>query len=159
MEVLMAPWRYSYISSTNEKTGGCIFCDFPKSDEDEKYFILFRGATCFVILNAYPYSSGHLMVVPYRHTVDLASFSDLETLEFHKLTVHCMETIKRTFKAQGFNLGVNLGRVGGAGIDCHVHRHIVPRWEGDTNFMSVTSGTRVIPISLEDAYKRLKENW
>lgn len=156
----MAPWRYSYISSTKKGPAECIFCAFPKDgDDDHKHFIVFRGKTCFVILNAYPYSSGHLMVIPYRHTTDLTSFTSEEAAEFHDLTARSVECLKRAFRPEGFNIGINLGEAAGAGIATHIHCHVVPRWGGDSNFMAAIGDTKVVPISLEETWKRCRECW
>ena len=160
METLMAPWRYSYICST--KSGGktCIFCDFPADgSDDKKHFIVYRGQTCFVILNAYPYSSGHLMIIPYRHTTDLSSFTREESLEFHDLIARSIEALKAAFRPDGFNVGINLGAAAGAGIDTHVHCHVVPRWNGDSNFMGAIGDTKVVPISLEETWERVRASW
>lgn len=160
METLMAPWRYSYIKST--KSGGktCIFCDFPSDGSgDKKHFIVYRGKTCFVILNAYPYSSGHLMIIPYRHTTDLSSFTQEEALEFHELTARAIACLKEAFHPDGFNVGINLGAAAGAGIDTHIHCHVVPRWNGDSNFMGAIGDTKVVPISLEETWERCRACW
>ncbi|WP_286933277.1 MULTISPECIES: HIT family protein [Aminobacterium] len=160
MESIFAPWRMAYISSsTEEKEEHCIFCDFPKEDRDEDRLILFRGEKCFVMCNAFPYNPGHLMVAPYRHTALYENLLDEELLEMHRLAGHCLKVLKKVMAPQGFNLGVNLGRVGGAGFDGHLHLHIVPRWNGDTNFMPVLAETRVIPESLEQTYCKIKDAW
>lgn len=160
METLMAPWRYSYIQSAKSGSRTCIFCDFPTDGtEDRVHFIVFRGKHCFVILNAYPYSSGHLMVIPYRHTVDLSSFSADEALEFHALIARSVQCLKDAFHPQGFNIGINMGAAAGAGIDTHIHCHIVPRWSGDSNFMAAVGNTKVVPISLEETWSRCRANW
>lgn len=160
METLMAPWRYSYICSTKSDGKGCIFCTFPSDGTDDRaHFIVHRGRTCFVILNAYPYSSGHLMVIPYRHTTDLSSFTDEEALEFHTLTARAIKCLKAAFHPDGFNVGINLGAAAGAGIDTHVHCHVVPRWNGDSNFMGAIGDTKVVPISLEETWERCRANW
>lgn len=153
-EHLWAPWRLRYIEGASEP-GGCIFCDLPKQSADRENLILFRGTTAFVIFNRYPYTNGHLMVAPYRHTCDLADLSDDELLEIHQLVRDCTGWVKEAYQAQGFNLGVNLGSAAGAGIPGHVHWHIVPRWSGDTNFMTAVGETRVLPQSLEESYDRL----
>lgn len=153
-EHLWAPWRLRYIEGASEP-GGCIFCDLPKQSADRENLILFRGTTAFVIFNRYPYTNGHLMVAPYRHTCDLADLSDDELLEIHQLVRDCTAWVKQAYQAQGFNLGVNLGSAAGAGIPGHVHWHIVPRWGGDTNFMTAVGETRVLPQSLEESYDRL----
>ncbi|NJE55129.1 HIT domain-containing protein [Thermococcus sp. 21S9] len=154
MKVLWAPWRIEYIRSP--KHDGCIFCDFPKENRDRERLILYRGEKAFVIMNNYPYNPGHVMVAPYRHVANWEELTDEELLEIMKLTQLMIRAIKRAMNPDGFNLGVNLGRVAGAGIDSHVHLHIVPRWNGDTNFMPVIADTKVIPESLEEAYDELK---
>ncbi len=158
MKNIFAPWRISYIQNS-KKTSGCIFCDFPKQDEDDKNFIIHRGTSCFVIINRYPYNSGHIMVVPYRHTSDYSSLSPEEVTELHRLSSVAMDVMHRTIKPEGFNLGINIGKVSGAGVDDHIHLHIVPRWNGDTNFMPVMGDVRVIPQSLEETYRMFVENW
>ncbi len=154
MKVLWAPWRIEYIRSP--KHDGCIFCDFPKENRDRERLILYRGKKAFVIMNNYPYNPGHVMVAPYRHVANWEELTDEELLEIMKLTQLMIRAIKKAMKPDGFNLGVNLGRVAGAGIDGHVHLHIVPRWNGDTNFMPVIADTKVIPESLQEAYDELK---
>ena len=147
----------SYILAPKHE--GCIFCDFPAENNDDERFILHRGSTCFVIMNLYPYNPGHVMVVPYRHTADYTSLSPEELTEIETLSVSCIKTIKSAFGPDAFNLGVNLGTAAGAGVAEHLHRHIVPRWNGDTNFIPVISDMRVIPESHEATFKKLKEAW
>ena len=154
MKVLWAPWRIEYIRSP--KHDGCIFCDFPKENRDRERLILHRGKHAFVIMNNYPYNPGHVMVAPYRHVGKWEDLTDEELLEIMKLTQLMIRVIKKAMNPDGFNLGVNLGRVAGAGIDDDVHLHIVPRWNGDTNFMPVIADTKVIPESLQEAYDELK---
>lgn len=158
MKKIFAPWRAAYIQS-GEKPSGCIFCVFPAREDDEENLILFRGESCFVILNRYPYNSGHLMVVPYRHTAEYGSLDPKEVAEMHHLTSISMDVIKRTMNPEGFNLGINIGKVAGAGVADHVHMHVVPRWNGDTNFMPVMGDVRVVPQSLEETYRIFKEAW
>jgi len=155
MKILWAPWRIEYIRSP--KHDGCIFCDFPRENRDRERLILHRGKHAFVIMNNYPYNPGHVMVAPYRHVGRWEELTDEELLEIMKLTQLMIRAIKRAMNPDGFNLGVNLGRVAGAGIEDHVHLHIVPRWNGDTNFMPVIADTKVIPESLEEAYDELKK--
>ncbi|QDA31122.1 HIT domain-containing protein [Thermococcus indicus] len=154
MKTLWAPWRIEYIRSP--KHDGCIFCDFPKENRDRERLILYRGEHCFIIMNNYPYNPGHVMIAPYRHVGKWEDLTDEELLEIMKLSQLMIKALKKTMNPHGFNLGVNLGRVAGAGIDDHVHLHIVPRWNGDTNFMPVIADTKVIPESLEEAYDELK---
>lgn len=155
MKIMWAPWRIEYIRSP--KHDGCIFCDFPKENRDRERLILYRGKHCFIIMNNYPYNPGHVMIAPYRHVGRWEDLTDYELLEMMQLSQLMIKALKKTMNPQGFNMGVNLGRVAGAGIDDHVHLHIVPRWNGDTNFMPVIANTKVIPESLEEAYDELKK--
>ena len=147
-EQLWATWRLKYIEG-GDKAPGCIFCDFPANaktpEQDRETLILHRGEHAFIILNAYPYANGHLMVVPYRHTDTLENLDDATLSEVMQLTRLGVNLLKTAFKPDGFNLGVNMGKVAGAGIADHLHWHIVPRWSGDTNFMPVLADVRVIP--------------
>jgi len=156
-EQLWAPWRLKYIEST-QKTEGCIFCDFPAqgAEHDADHLIVTRSAHAYVILNAYPYSNGHLMVVPYRHTATLNDYDDAEMLDVMRLTRLGIDLLKAAYGPNGFNVGLNMGRVAGAGIAEHLHWHIVPRWHGDANFMTVIADVRVIPESLTDVLERLR---
>ena len=154
MKTLWAPWRIEYI--TGEKEKGCIFCNKPLEGKDNENLILYKGETSFIIMNRYPYSNGHLMVVPYKHTNSMSELNDSERLELMNLTTKCIEILD-IMKADGFNVGMNLGTAGGAGIDDHLHFHIVPRWNGDTNFMPIIGDVKVMPEYLEDTYKTLSE--
>ncbi|RLF76103.1 HIT family hydrolase [Thermococci archaeon] len=154
MKLIWAPWRIEYIRSP--KHDGCIFCDFPKENRDRERLILYRGEHAFVIMNNYPYNPGHVMIAPYRHVGKWEELTDEELLDMMKLSQLMIKALKRAMNPDGFNLGVNLGRVAGAGIEDHVHIHIVPRWNGDTNFMPVVADTKIIPESLEETYKELK---
>ncbi|MEP0767494.1 MAG: HIT domain-containing protein [Fimbriimonadia bacterium] len=156
MERIWAPWRLEYVEVAAEQHG-CIFCEKPAAQADEENLILFRGKTAFVILNLYPYSNGHLMVAPYKHAASLTELSEPELLELITLTRDATEWLKRAYHPSGMNIGMNLGRVAGAGIEGHIHMHVVPRWAGDTNFMAVLGDTRVIPEGLRRSYERLKE--
>jgi ATP adenylyltransferase len=153
-ERLWAPWRLQYIKG--EKADECIFCTKPALD-DESALIVRRGQHCFVMLNAYPYTSGHVMVAPYEHTADLERLAEPTAGELMALTQESIEAIRATYSPEGFNVGANLGTVAGAGVADHVHFHVVPRWEGDTNFMSVLGEVRVLPEALEDTQRSLKE--
>lgn len=153
---LWAPWRFQYITKADEKnSSGCIFVDLPAQQNDQENLILYRGETAFVILNRFPYTNGHLMVAPYKHTADMTQLNDQELLEINQLVTKCTAWIQEAYNPQGFNIGVNLGSAGGAGIPSHIHWHIVPRWSGDTNFMTSVGNVRVIPQSLEDSYRLL----
>jgi len=140
-----------------EKPKGCIFCHKLEQGKDEANFILFRGRANFVMMNLFPYNPGHLMVAPHRHTSELEDLSQKELLEHFELVRRMVSLLKKSMGAQGFNIGLNLKEVAGAGIAEHLHTHIVPRWLGDTNYMTVTAGTRVIPEAVAATYKRLKE--
>jgi ATP adenylyltransferase len=153
-ERLWAPWRLQYIKG--DKPGECIFCTKPRLD-DESALIVRRGERCFVMLNGFPYTSGHVMVAPYLHTADLAGLDRETSLELMALTQESLRAITAAYGPEGFNLGANLGSVAGAGVADHLHMHVVPRWEGDTNFMSVVGEVRVLPESLEDTQRTLKE--
>ncbi len=153
VEKLWAPWRMEYILSSK---GGCIFCEKSKESEDEKNYILVRGELCFVMLNAFPYNCGHLMVAPYRHSEQIEELTKEEIEDMARLARECIRALKEAFEPQGFNLGMNLGRESGAG-EAHLHLHIVPRWRGDTNFMPVLTDTKVISEALSETYRKLKE--
>ncbi len=156
-EVLWAPWRMAYIQGAPKEgeTGGDIFVDLPARGDDRTNLILYRGERAFVMLNAYPYTSGHLMVAPYRQVADVGLMTDAEHLEIGRLLGRCVAWIRECYSPDGFNLGVNMGRAAGAGIPNHLHWHVVPRWGGDTNFMTATAGVRVIPEGLPETYERL----
>jgi ATP adenylyltransferase len=157
-ERLWAPWRLRYIeAASGSPVEGCIFDELPAQENDRENLILYRGKTAFVIMNAFPYTNGHLMVAPFRHTNDLTLLTNEELLEINQLVAKCTSWIGKAYRPDGFNVGVNLGRAAGAGIPGHVHWHIVPRWEGDTNFMGVVGDVRVLPQSLEESYDRLAE--
>ncbi|GAB4342483.1 MAG: HIT domain-containing protein [Calditrichia bacterium] len=157
MENLWAPWRMEYIEQAANGSGeqGCIFCNRLEQSDDEKNLILFRGKNAFVIMNRFPYNNGHLMVVPNRHTGELTEVNPDEAAEMFKLVQLCLQALRKTMSPHGFNVGMNLGRVAGAGIEDHLHYHIVPRWNGDTNFMPVLGNTKVISESLEKSYGKL----
>lgn len=155
MKVLWAPWRLKYITADKEE--GCIFCKKPKEGNDKDNLILYTGETSFIIMNRYPYSNGHLMTVPYRHTNNFSDLTQEERLDLMNLTAKCLD-ILQVIKPEGFNIGMNLGRTGGAGIDDHLHFHIVPRWSGDNNFMPVIGNIRVMPEYLEETYETLSKH-
>ena len=155
MKVLWAPWRIKYI--TGDKEEGCIFCKKPKEGNDKENLILYTGETSFIIMNRYPYSNGHLMTVPYKHTNNFSDLTQDERLDLMNLTAKCLD-ILQVIKPEGFNIGMNLGRTGGAGIDDHLHFHIVPRWSGDNNFMPVIGDVRVMPEYLEETYETLSKH-
>ena len=154
MEHLWAPWRIEYIQRAPESD--CILCQKPRENNDEANFVLYRGRHNFIILNAFPYNPGHLMVAPYRHIADLQDLGDEEAKELFDVIKTGLELLKKAMKPMGFNIGLNLGRIAGAGIAEHIHIHIVPRWQGDTNFMPVLSDTRVLSEALNSTYEKLK---
>lgn len=158
MDIIRAPWRMAYIGS-EEKSPDCIFCVYPREDNDAENLILHRGRYTFVMLNRYPYATGHLLVIPYRHTSDLTTLTPEEGAELLELTQASIRAIEAASKPHGFNLGMNLGKTAGAGIDAHLHLHIVPRWDGDTNFMSVTAETKVLPEALSATREKLLSAW
>lgn len=151
----------TYIKMDGEtKTArGCIFCGKPTQSDDVANLVLYRGRHAFVLMNLFPYNNGHLMVAPYLHTADLAALDDAATLELMQLTKAAQATLTAAFHPQGFNIGMNLGTVAGAGIADHLHMHIVPRWNGDTNFMPVIGETKVMPDTLQGTFEKLKAAW
>ena len=158
MEPLHAPWRIEYILAPKVPAGeASVFKRIADSSEDEANLVIHRGRTCYALLNNYPYNGGHLMVVPYRQVPGLEDLTEDETLELMQVTRRCLAALRRTMKPDGFNVGLNLGRVAGAGIVEHLHLHVVPRWNGDTNFMPVLAGTAVLPVALSEVAARLRE--
>jgi len=157
MERLWRPWRMAYIKG-DERHSTCFLCDAARAPaaDDEKNLVVARGDVAFVILNLYPYNTGHLMIAPYRHVGDLDDLTHEETDEVWSLTRRAVKAHRETSQPHGFNIGINLGEVAGAGIPGHFHLHVVPRWGGDTNFMPVTAETKVLPEMLEETYRRLR---
>ena len=156
MEHVYAPWRYSYVSE--EKIEGCVFCHIAKNLEDDKLQVLFSDEYCYVVMNKYPYSPGHMMVVPHFHT---SNIEDLESDVWIQMSVRArqgVKLLKEVMPCEGVNIGMNLGRAAGAGIEQHVHYHILPRWIGDTNFITTISGTRVYPADFKAIFEKLKNN-
>lgn len=156
MDRLWAPWRMEYIGKVDDG-GECILCAKPQEQDDAKNHIIHRADLAFVILNAFPYSNGHLMVAPYRHTGDLLDLTDDELAAMMQEARLCTRILTAAMSPQGFNIGINIGRVAGAGIADHLHLHIVPRWSGDTNFMPVIGETRVLPQALAESYRVLRK--
>ncbi|MCF6150142.1 MAG: HIT domain-containing protein [Candidatus Kuenenia sp.] len=157
MKNIWAPWRVTYIKNAPEKDA-CFLCEaFGGNSEEEKYIVC-RGEECFCILNKYPYNSGHLMIVPNRHVADIAELTDGELLKIMKMTGEMKKHLTSLMNPDGFNIGINLGKSAGAGLLGHIHLHIVPRWDGDTNFMPVLSDVKVIPQSLEELSMELKRH-
>ncbi|MBW1782691.1 MAG: HIT domain-containing protein [Deltaproteobacteria bacterium] len=154
MKVLWAPWRMEYILSDQEGEG-CIFCPGDKRDEDRSRLILSVGRLCMVMMNRFPYINGHLLVAPVRHVRGLELLSPEETLDLLTVVGRSIEILKKVMKPEGFNVGLNLGRVAGAGVEEHMHFHIVPRWNGDNNYMTVLGEVRVVPEHIEETYQRL----
>ncbi|MBP7275356.1 MAG: HIT domain-containing protein [Kiritimatiellae bacterium] len=154
MKNLWAPWRMDFIRSP--KTDGCFMCDAIAGSDDRDTLLLHRAPIGVVIMNRYPYTNGHLLVAPRRHVADLRSLTDDERLELMKLTDDSVRALGAVARPEGYNIGINLGRVAGAGLESHLHIHIVPRWNGDTNFMPVFGEVRVIPQALEELYDQLK---
>ncbi len=153
MEQIWAPWRIEYIQT--EKPEGCILCEKPRESDDARNYILYRGDKNFIILNSYPYNPGHLMVAPYRHVATPENLTEEERREHFEIVSRSIKVLRQVFNPGGFNIGMNLGKVAGAGIDDHFHTHVVPRWLGDTNFMPVLADTRVLPEALADTYQKL----
>lgn len=159
MKRLHSPWRSAYIATFRgeKKSKQCLFCRIAKERRDEKNLVLWRGDHCYIVMNLFPYNSGHLMVVPYKHTANLAPLSSDVYVEVMQATVLGMRALSKVCEPNGFNLGANLGRVAGAGIDEHIHFHIVPRWSGDTNFMPVLADVKLISEDLKRTWARLKK--
>jgi ATP adenylyltransferase len=153
MKRMWAPWRMDYIA--NSKQEGCVFCICAADGDDRERLILHRTAHSFVILNRYPYTNGHLMVAPFRHTADLDDLTGDEMLDLFSLLRLCRNALQQAAAPQGFNIGINLGKAAGAGVDEHLHIHIVPRWNGDTNFMTVIGDIRVMPENLISTFDKL----
>jgi ATP adenylyltransferase len=153
MNRLWAPWRIEYI--LDEKPAGCIFCVPPGGGEDRARLILHRSAASFVMLNRYPYTNGHLMIAPYRHTADMNELTADEMLDLFTTLALCRNVLEKVAAPHGYNIGINLGKAAGAGVDEHIHIHIVPRWNGDTNYMSVIGDIRVMPENLVSTYEKL----
>ena len=156
MESLHAPWRIEYILSPKPEQKEGLFARIAQSSEDEANLVVVRDRTCFALLNRYPYNGGHLMVVPYKEVPDLNGLTDEETADLWKLVRRCVNALTAVMKPNGFNVGINLGKVAGAGIAEHLHIHIVPRWSGDTNFMPVIAGTGVVPDALKEIAAKLR---
>lgn len=156
LEKMWAPWRIGYILS-NKKENGCVFCNAYNTKNDKEKLVLVRSKHSFVIMNLYPYNAGHIMVVPNRHINSPELLTDKEQFDLFQMVNRSLDVIKNVMHPEGFNLGMNINRVAGAGIEDHIHIHIVPRWNGDTNFMSVVSDTKVISESIKETYKKLKE--
>jgi ATP adenylyltransferase len=156
LDYIWSPWRYPYLTG-GAKPEGCIFCEMATAHRDEEYLIVFRGEHNFVVLNRFPYTSGHLMVVPYRHVPDLSGLDDRAASELMALTRASERHLRAVYRPDGLNIGMNIGESAGAGIAGHIHMHVLPRWTGDANFMTTVAQTRVLPEELTVTYRRLKE--
>ena len=156
MESLHAPWRIEYILAPKPQLSESLFASIAQSSDDVGNFVIARDRTCYALLNRYPYTGGHLMVVPYKQSPDLDGLTDEEVSDLWKLVRRCIAVLKREMKPEGFNVGINLGKVAGAGIIEHVHIHIVPRWSGDVNFMAVIADTSVVPQALTELAAKLR---
>jgi ATP adenylyltransferase len=157
MEHLWAPWRNLYVGHPQDGSKGGVFAEIARSSDDEANYVLARGKTCFALLNLYPYNTAHLMVVPYRATGDLDELDDAELLELMTMLRRMKQAVTAAIQPHGFNVGINIGAAGGAGIAAHLHVHLVPRWRGDANFMTTTAETRVHPSDLASVYKMIRE--
>jgi ATP adenylyltransferase len=155
MEHLFTPWRYTYIT-TADKADGCVFCTKVAEDDDRRSLIVHRGQYCFIILNAYPYTNGHVMVVPYTHEDELQKLAPEAAQEMMALTRRMEGVLRRLYRPDGINLGMNIGKAAGAGVAGHIHMHVLPRWVADANFMTVIGEVRLLPESLETTWERIK---
>lgn len=155
MDIIFSPWRYEYVS-TSADGDDCVFCRIIASPRDPENRVLLRADHNIVVLNRYPYTTGHLMIAPLRHLPDPSEAAREELNEMTALSADSLRILRETYKPEGFNLGMNLGRVAGAGVERHFHMHVIPRWGGDTSFVTLTGGARIIPQNLDDSYKLLK---
>jgi len=160
LDRLWSPWRSEYISSGDPESGKCVFCEIQElSDQDESSLVIHRASHCFIVLNRYPYTSGHLLIVPKEHVGEFDSAGKEITDEMMDLTKRSQAALRDIYQPDGFNVGMNLGKAAGAGIADHIHIHILPRWAGDTNFMTTVGETRVLPEDLATTYKKLREKF
>jgi len=156
MDFIWSPWRYDYLASAGKKSPSCVFCVEENRSHDAERLIVFRGSHNFIILNLFPYTSGHVMVAPYEHLDTIAVAKAEQLSEMMQLAQRCIGALQKLYRPEGFNIGMNLGQAAGAGIREHFHLHVVPRWVGDANFMSIIGETRVLPEELGQTYERLK---
>lgn len=156
MDYLWSPWRYRYLTEPRGSLA-CIFCEMAAENRDEENLIVFRGAANFVVLNRFPYTSGHLMVVPYRHAAGLGEIDTETAAEMMSLTREATRHIQSAYRPDGLNLGMNIGESAGAGVAGHIHMHVLPRWRGDANFMTTVAETRVLPEELDVTWRKLSE--
>jgi ATP adenylyltransferase len=157
MDYLWAPWRMEYILDSREPSPVCIFCSKPAENDDPKNLIAHRSSHCFVMLNKFPYNNGHLMIIPFKHEADLAQLSDEVVIDLHHTLSQAIKVLQQVMSPHGLNIGINLGRTAGAGIEDHLHYHLVPRWNGDTNFMPVLTGTKVLSEALVNTWEKLNQ--
>ena len=157
MDYLWTPWRYAYITTATKSTPAdqCIFCELPKLP-DEKALIVHRAEHCFIILNSFPYTSGHVMVVPFAHLDELQKLPQAAASEMMSLSQKMESALRQVYSPDGINVGMNIGRAAGAGVAGHIHMHVVPRWVGDTNFMTVAGESRVLPEALDETYRKIR---
>jgi ATP adenylyltransferase len=158
MEHIWSPWRYKYIASADSEPG-CVFCRVQQQGTDPENLIVYRGQKDFIILNLFPYTSGHLMIVPYEHVASLPEMDLAATAEMMELAKRAQSALEAEYHPDGFNIGMNLGRSAGAGVADHLHLHVVPRWTGDANFVSILGETRVLPEDLQTTYQKLKKHF
>jgi ATP adenylyltransferase len=158
MKQLWSPWRMNYIMN-HDKDADCVFCKAINQEDTPENLVIYRAAETFLILNRYPYTSGHLMVVPYAHIAQLEDLPAQTRAELMELAARSVQVLRVLYKPDGFNLGINVGEAAGAGIASHIHLHVVPRWAGDTNFLSSLAQTRVLPENLSDSYRRIRKEW
>jgi ATP adenylyltransferase len=158
MKELWAPWRLEYIQSVDEERG-CFLCNAAQTDDDEQHLVVHRGERAFVVLNKFPYSSGHLLVAPFAHGLNFDDLDDSTALEIHRLGAAALRALRDVYAPDGFNLGWNIGRIAGAGVPEHGHLHVVPRWSGDTNFMPVLGDVKVMPEHLRQTRAKLAAAW
>ena len=158
MDHLWSPWRYKYIASADRQEG-CVFCRIEQEHKDAENYLVYRARLNFIILNLFPYTSGHLMIVPYEHVASLASVNEATTAEMIQLAKRAQLALEAEYNPDGFNIGMNLGRSAGAGVADHIHLHVVPRWSGDANFVSIVGETRVLPEDLETTRAKLKRHF
>ena len=158
MDYLWTPWRYKYVTE-GERPAGCVFCNAAEGSDDRETFIVHRATYNFVILNRFPYTNGHVMIVPYQHLSSLGALEEEALLEMMRLARDAEGHLRAVYQPDGMNMGINLGRSAGAGIADHLHMHVLPRWAGDTNFMTVTGETRVLPEDLPATWEKLRAAW
>jgi ATP adenylyltransferase len=156
VERLWTPWRRAFVEGDDNKTAGCFLCEAPAAHDDRANLILYRGDQVFVLLNKYPYNSGHLMIAPYIHTGDLAALDPAIAAELMHVAQRALDVLQRGYTPDAFNAGMNLGKAAGAGVPDHLHLHVVPRWNGDTNFMPIIADTKVMPETVDQTYDRLE---